>query len=181
MKNFLKITGILFLVLILGIVVLSFTGDKDFEVTRTKSIKVPVELVYAKVADFNEFNSFNPWYDLDETQTTNVEGEALTVGSKFSWDSESNEVGKGDMVITNLEENKTVDMTITTYMPMENSNSCGFQLAKSGEMETEVTWYLKGDNDFIGRVFSNFMSFDEMIGPKYEKGLELLRKGLEGK
>jgi hypothetical protein len=181
MKKFLKITGILFLILILGIVVLYFTGDKDFEVTRTKTIKVPVELVYAKVADFNEFNSFNPWYDLDETQTTSVKGEGLTVGSEFSWDSKSKDVGKGLMVITNLEENKTVDMDITTYMPMENTNKCGFNLSKSGEMETEVTWYLKGDSDFIGKVMSNFMSIEDFIGPKYEKGLELLRAGLEGK
>ena len=58
MKKFLKITGILFLILALGIVVLYFTGDKNFEVSRSKTIAVPAELVYSKVADYNEFNSF---------------------------------------------------------------------------------------------------------------------------
>lgn len=181
MKKFFKILGIFLLIIAAGVAVLFFTGDKDYNVTRTQTIKVPVELVYAKVSDFNEFNSFNPWYDLDESQKTEVIGYPNSDKHEFHWDSKNNEVGKGKMEITSVKPNENVDMKLTFYSPFENSTNCGFDLAKKGEMETSITWYLRGENDAMGKIMSNFMSMDDMIGSKYEKGLEKLRAELEGK
>lgn len=181
MKKFFKILGIFLLILVVGIVILSFTGEKDVSVKRTKSIEVPVELVYAKVSDFNEFNSYSPWYALDESQKTEIIGDGNQVGDKFSWTSESFEVGSGELEMVNMEENTSVDQKLTIKGMFEITHNCGYTLEKKGEMETEITWYLEGENNFIGRVFSNFMSTDDMVGGMYEDGLEKLRKELEGK
>ena len=48
-----------------------------------------------------------------------------------------------------------------------------FKIADAGD-KSEVTWGFKGENDFVSRVFSVFMSTENAVGPMFEKGLEIL-------
>ena len=63
---------------------------------------------------------------------------------------------------------------------MEDSATVHFDLVPEGTTRTQVTWSMEGEQDFMGRVFSVFVSMDSMIGGDFERGLVNLAARLHG-
>jgi effector-binding domain-containing protein len=104
------------------------------------------------------------------------EGEDGTVGFVSTW--ESDKVGSGKQEITSITDN-TVETELTFYMPWGESVSTGYMHAADVTDGTEVTWGIRGENDFIGRIFGVFMNMDKSIGPMFEEGLDSLKALVE--
>jgi hypothetical protein len=58
--------------------------------------------------------------------------------------------------------------------PFAGHSVAQFTLAPAGD-GTTVTWAMKGENRFIGKLISVFMSMDRMIGEQFEAGLANLK------
>ena len=51
----------------------------------------------------------------------------------------------------------------------------GFDIEASGA-GSKVTWWVEGENNFMGKAFGLFMDMDKMIGDTYAEGLANLGK-----
>ena len=179
MKKLLKVGLIILLIGVAGFFIAALAGPKNFEVSRTKTINAPAELVYEKVSKFSEWKSWSPWIAIDPTQKTTIEGEEGELDCKYSWESENEEVGNGSMTITAYQLNKEIQMDLDFTAPFEAHNKSGFTLKKSGEMNTELTWYVSGDFPFMARPFMLMQDMEKVIGSKFEEGLNTIAEKLE--
>jgi hypothetical protein len=62
--------------------------------------------------------------------------------------------------------------------PFEATNTATFSFAPAGA-GTKVTWAMDGNNTFIGKAMSLFVSMDKMIGGDFERGLSALKSVAE--
>lgn len=141
-----------------------------------KSVLIPKEpdVVFAEVADFENFVTWNPWSAKDPTIKQWFEGDKISVGSKYLWEGNS-KVGKGSMEITHIEANRRVEMDLN-FGPQGNAK-CGFILEPT-DHSTKVTWYFDSDmgKNPLARLMGLFM--EKFIGKDYSEGLTNLAKKL---
>jgi hypothetical protein len=104
------------------------------------------------------------------------EGEDGTVGSRSRW--EGKKVVKGEQQVVSIEGN-TVETELTFYMPWGPSKSTGYIHAADTQGGSEVTWGMRGENNFIFRIFAVFMNMEKEAGPMFEEGLQSLKAMVE--
>lgn len=154
------------------------TRPSTYKVERVTTIAAAPEAVYAQVADFKNWRAWSPWDKLDPNMKTTYEGTPGTVGAGYSWTSENDNVGSGRMTVTAVDPNKRIDIKLEFIKPFESTAANGFLLETAGK-DTKVTWFMNGDNTFMGKAMSLFMNMDEMIGKDFEKGLADMKKAVE--
>ena len=168
----LRVIIIIVVVLVALLVILGLMSEKSFDVSRTATVNAPVDLVFPYVKSLNKMNNWGPWNEQDPTIQNTYEGEEGTVGSKSFWDSENS--GKGEQEVTLIRDNEAVQTELTFNVPWGDSKSQGYFNLEDKGQTTDVTWGLRGENDFISRIFSVFMNTDEAVGPMFARGLENL-------
>jgi len=152
-------------------VILGLVGPKTYDVHRSKVIAASSAQVWPYVSNWEKINMWSPWVRMDTTLKLDYTGDQGSVGSKYSWTSKK--MGSGEQTITALEPNHSLyaDLKINMHGEMEAKSSIMLHDTAGG---TEVTWGMKGENNFMGRIMSSVMNMDKMIGKEYEKGLNSL-------
>ena len=159
---------------ILVFVLVAATRPADFTITRSTNIAAPPVGVYAQVADLSKWPAWSPWDKLDPNQKVTYSGTPGQPGSGFAW-SGNNKVGEGRMTLTEVRPPELVDIKLEFIRPFEATNQSTFNFAPSGP-GTQVTWSMKGHNNFMSKAFSIFMNMDKMVGGDFERGLVSLKE-----
>ncbi len=153
------------------------TRPPQYRVQRSIVAAAPPALVYAQIADFHRWEGWSPWARLDPAMKTGFQGARSGVGAIYHW-SGNQKVGEGRMTITAEKPAEELTIQLEFLRPWSQTSTATFALAPE-EAGTRVTWSMYGDNDFVGKAMSLFVSFDEMVGPDFEKGLAALKKQAE--
>ncbi len=169
--KFLKVIGIIILVLVIAFFVLAFIGPKGFEVKRTRVIKAPKELVWNQISDFKAWEAWSPWQEKDPSTENTYEGTVNEKGYKMSWVGDISGTGSMTLVQANPEDSIWYDLAFEK--PYESKATNGFKLNETEE-GTEVTWWITGEYGLIERPMMMFMDMEKMIGGDFERGLERL-------
>jgi len=163
MKKALGLLGVIVLAAVLLMVI-----PETFQARKSIVINKDKASVSAFITDFNVYNTWNPWFSLDPKMEAKVEG------NKYSWTSQSDEVGSGSQTIV-YNQNDSIAYDLAFTAPMENTAKSYF-LLKEVEGGTEVTWGFQSEgNMFVGLLFDP----SGMVGDSYVKGLASLKKELE--
>ncbi len=149
----------------------------EFNVVRSTSMVAPPELVFEQVNDFRNWEAWSPWAKKDPNAKNMLEGPSTGTGSKFHWDGDSN-VGAGSMTILDSKPNERVQIKLDFIRPFEGTNDVVFSLAPKGD-QTELTWSMTGENNFIGRAISLVIDCEKMIGGDFDKGLANIKAIVE--
>lgn len=174
--KFLKVFGIIVVVLAVTILVGGMFLPKTYSVSRTATIKAPDSVIYKNITDFNEFLKWNPWAKMEPTAKTKVSGPVAATNHLYEW--EGKETGKGYMKIKSVELNKMVDIELKFIKPFESLADTRFDIAPDGTTN-KVTWTMSGENNLMGKWMGVFMSMDKMIGKDFEDGLKFLKEKSE--
>lgn len=170
----LKIIGIAVAVLAVILISIGLVQPKQYDVHRSIVIKAPAASVFATVSKFQNFNKWSPWQHLDSAMTTSLEGTDGRVGAKYNWKGNEH-VGEGSMTILKLEPDSYVEQELSFVKPFKSSATTYMQLA-TVDSGTQITWGMKGESDFVSRIFMTVMGgMDKAIGKDYETGLENLK------
>ena len=171
----LKILCIIFISLIAIVVVLGLIAPKNYQVER--SAVVPSknkEVIFKNISIWSEFIKWNPWSELDPNQKVTFKGAEGTVGSSYSW-SGNDSVGVGEMTITKLVPNETVESDLHFIKPFESKNKTVMSMTPEAD-GYKVTWQMRGSTPFPMNIMNLFISMDKMIGKDFEKGLNSLKE-----
>ncbi|MBS1823814.1 MAG: SRPBCC family protein [Acidobacteria bacterium] len=142
----------------------------QFEVTRKARIPAPPDKVFGMVNDFHKWSAWSPWEKLDPAMKRSYSGAESGMGAIYGWVGNS-DVGEGRMTITESTPSQLVRIKLDFIKPFEASNNTEFHFAPA-DNQTEVTWRMTGENNFISKAFCLVMGgMDKMIGPDFEKGL----------
>jgi uncharacterized protein YndB with AHSA1/START domain len=153
------------------------TRPDTYHVERSTTISAPPSVVYAHVADFHKWDAWSPWAKLDPSMKVTYEGTQGTVGASYAWNG-NDEVGSGKMTISAIEPNKRIAIDLQFLKPFESLAKNGFTFESTGK-DTKVVWSMDGNNDFMSKFMSLFMSMEKMIGNDFEKGLADMKKVVE--
>ncbi len=170
----LKIIGGIALVLVLAVVIALFVFPTKLEVERSIEINAPKALVHEYVSQFKLMNEWSPWTRLDPNMKSEITGEDGTVGAKYSWESELDNVGKGVQELTLITEDSV--HTLVTFTSPFQSVAKGYVLLEALTPNiTKVTWGFLSDAGRPGNVFMGLMNAAETVNADYQKGLDSLK------
>lgn len=172
----LKTIFYILIALVLILVLLGFVGPKTYDVSRTTTINAPTSVVFPYLKSLKKQNEWGPWAKQDTNMQVTYTGEDGTVGFTSEW--EGPILGKGKQTISSI-QGSTVETELTFYMPWGESTPTGYMHASDVTNGSEVTWGIRGENDFIGRIFGVFMNADKNMGPMFEEGLASLKALIE--
>lgn len=176
MKVLKRISLIILAIIALFLIVAVFLPS-EYVVKRGIEINKPVDQVYGYVADFNNFQAWNPWTPLEPGHKFVVLGDSATVGQKYSWDGKM--IGSGEMVFTEFKQNETIRSDISFLSPQQGNGVVEWTFEGDSNM-TKVNWSLIGEAGYpIGRYFGLMM--DSMLGSNFEEGMSNLKTQLEAK
>lgn len=158
--------------------ILCFFGPSTIKVERSIDIKTSsVEDLQHKLADLKFFHDkWSPWTRKDPTMKKIYSGNCCESGSSYSWESENDSVGKGNITFNKF----STDTVLFTFTFDGKPASKMYYITKANNNEAvNVVWGMMFNVGFFGRAPMLFMSFDKMIGPDYETGLANLKREIE--
>lgn len=165
----LKIILIILGVLVLIGVIMGLVGPKTYQVERSIVIDASPDVVWPYASSAKTFQEWSPFRKMDTTSTVEFFGTDGTVGSGFKWAGKKS--GKGEQTYTVLEPGKTATTHLKFYVPWGTSETDSYMNLEPDAGGTKLTWGIKGENDFIGRMMGSMQSMDKMMGPIFEDGL----------
>lgn len=167
--------------LIVIVILLGFVLPDRAELQRETTINAPQEDVYALIDNFEAWNAWSPWAQIDPDAEMSVSGEGI--GHRMSWKSDDPKVGTGTQVITAMDPPNS----LTTHLEFEGMGEADatFTLSPAGDGATKVVWAfetkMREGVPIYMQPMSTYMGFfmDGMLGPQYEEGLANLKKAAE--
>ena len=174
MKVLKRISLIVLAIIALFFIIAIFLPS-TYVVERGIEINKSVNEVYGYVADFNNFQVWNPWTPLEPGHDFTVQGDSATVGQKYSWQGEI--IGSGEMVFTEFKQNHSIKSDIAFLSPQQGKGVVDWVF--DGDMnKTNVSWSITGEAGYpIGRYFGLMM--DSMLGNSFEDGMKNLKEKCE--
>jgi|SRR5262245_14147 len=172
----LKTIGIIFVLLIAGVLILAATRPDTFRVERSTSIKAPPDKVFAFINDFDRWSAWSPWEKKDPAMKRSF-GAKSGKGATYAWDG-NKDVGQGRMEIADSVPPSRVAIKLDFVKPFEAHNDVVFTLEPKGDT-TSVKWTMQGQTPYFAKIVHLFLDMDKMVGKDFEAGLANLRAAAE--
>ncbi|MCF6348753.1 MAG: GyrI-like domain-containing protein [Flavobacteriaceae bacterium] len=159
---------LLLLIVVAGAIYIA-TLENSYDVTRTKIIKAPVQVIYNNVNDYKNWPAWSPWIEKEPTVNLTFGEKTSGKGATHSW--KGDVIGEGGMETLEAKSNESINQKIAFIKPFESESDIYWNF-KPVEGGTEVTWGMKGEMDFMFRAAMVFQGgMDKQIGPDFERGL----------
>src|SRR6476469_633688 len=142
---------IIFLIFLLLLVSASFLAD-HYAIEASIVINRPVEKVFDFIRYLRHADRYNKWTMIDQKLKRSFMGTDGTVGFVSAWDSELNQVGKGEQEIISLQEGRRVDYEIRFEKPFKNISFAYISTVGLSDSSTEVLWVFKGKRNLVMKL-----------------------------
>jgi len=171
-----KIALTLFLVItlvVVAVLAIGATRPPTYHVERSQSMTASPDAVFAILNDLHRFPEWSPWQKLDPGMKITQSGPASGVGASYAWVG-NDKVGEGRMTITDTTSPGSITETLEFIKPFQSTCTVHFTIAPDNQ-GSRVTWAIDGNNNYMSKVMSLFMSMDSMMGKDFESGLANLK------
>lgn len=176
----LKIIGIVVLLVLLIVVVLALIAPKSYQVERSIVIDAPQNLVFRHMQLWSNFSTWSPWAEHDSTMTFTIEGVDGQEGAKYIWQGDPKKTGTGEMTNSGVKANEEMSFHLHFKTPWESHADGYMRVAEAGD-STKASWGFYGKYPIPWNIMLLFTPMDKMIGPDFERGLQLLKDKVEAK
>lgn len=176
----LKIIGIIILVIVLVVLILALIAPKNYEVSRSIVINADKDIVFRHMQYWKNWSAWSPWAEDDSTMDITIEGIDGQVDSKYIWQGDPKITGNGEMINTGVLPGEEMTYHLHFITPWE-SHSDGWVRVKEVDGGTEASWGFYGSYPMPMNIMLLFMPMDKMIGPDFERGMQLLKQVVEAK
>jgi len=168
LKIGLGIVGVIAIILVLG----AFQ-PAEYVVSRSTTIKAPIEKIWPYLNNQKLGDQWGPWGEVDPKAEMVHSGPDEGVGAKTSWDSPG-QLGTGSATITETIPNQRVRIALAYTKPWVMDQTSDYIVESKGD-ETTVTWRVEGHQPYLGRVAGLFFNMDKTVGKFFEQGLAKLK------
>jgi len=175
----LRIVGIILLVLLGALLLMASREPDAFAIERSVVVSAPAEVIYPRIADLHQWDTWSPYEKLDPQMKKVFNGTPGATGASYYW-SGNTKAGEGTMTVRELMPPSKITMQLDMLKPIEGHNVVEFNLEPT-DGGTRVTWAMRGANTFLSKIAGVFMSMDTMIGKDFEDGLGSLKMQVETK
>lgn len=169
------------LLVIAGIIVLALVAalfvSKEYSVRREITINKPSQEVFDYVKFIKNQEHYNKWVMMDPNMKKDYQGTDGTVGFVYAWDSQKDDVGKGEEEIKLLEEGKKINLEVRFKRPFEGLAMTEMTTEAISPTQTRVSWGMSGRSAYPMNLTNTLM--DGMLGADLEESLGTLKGILE--
>lgn len=152
-----------------------------YTVTRSVEIFASPAEVHALVNDFHKWDAWSPWAKLDPTMKTTYSGSPAGTGAVYQWASSQDDVGEGQMTITESIPEKLIAIRLEFMKPFASIAATRFSITPSAA-GSRIEWAMSGENDFVTKgVMLAMGGMDKAVGADFEKGLAQMKALAEKK
>ena len=165
----LKYIFLLLVLILIGVAVFVATQKGDFDITQSRVIKSPKNVVFNYVSDYNNWQD---WFLADDTKFI-YPGLNTGKGSSFSWTGSESD---GSIRTVAIKDNESISQQMEwNGLPAEV-----FWTFKDTAGKTKVTWHVKGKMGFMPKIYAVMKGGAEKImGTIFENSLAKLDKTLD--
>jgi uncharacterized protein YndB with AHSA1/START domain len=172
MIKFLLITALVIVVVIICVLIVAATKPARFTVHRSITVQAPPDKVFALINDLHRWPEWSADERNDSTVRRSYSGASAGQGAVCEWEG-AGSVGKGRIEI--IESSPTrIRLQADWAKPFAARNINLFTLEPQGNA-TRVTWALDGEDIFMLKVMTVFVSADRLMGSHFESGLASLK------
>jgi len=169
--------GLVALIVILAVVVAM--QPASYRIVRSMKMAAAPSVVYPLVNDFHAWDGWSPWAKLDPNMKVNYSGPAAGQGAVYHWTG-NKEVGEGQMTLLESKPNELVRIKLDFIKPFADTCNTEFTFKPEGD-QTDVTWSMSGERNFMAKAVCLFMNMDKLVGGDFEKGLAKMKAEAEAK
>ena len=171
----LKKIGLAVLGLIAAVLVIIALQPTSYKVVRSTQIAAPPAEVHALINDFHKWDGWSPWAKLDPNMKTTYSGSTAGTGAIYHWSSTQDDVGEGQMTITQSVPAERVTINLEFLKPIESTSLTEFTV-KPAAGGCTVEWSMNGENNFMAKGFMLAMGgMDKVVGGDFDKGLAQMK------
>jgi carbon monoxide dehydrogenase subunit G len=167
------IIGIIFAVVLAGILIFAAAKPDIFRVQRSTSINAPPEKIFPLINEFDRWGTWSPYEKRDPAMKRSRSGPSSGKGAVYGWEGNS-QIGTGRMEIMEALPPSKIVIKLDFLKPFEAHNTAEFTLEGKGDT-TSVTWAMHGPANYISKLMGVFINMDSMIGKDFEAGLANLK------
>ena len=178
MKILKKVLIALAIIIAIPLVIALFV-KKEYAVEREININKPNTEVFEYIKYLKNQYNYSKWATMDPNMKKDSRGTDGQVGFVSTWDSEIEDVGKGEQEIVKITEGKRIDFELRFIKPFEATEPAYMTTEAVSEQETKVKWGFSGKMPYPMNIMMLFMDMEEMIGADLEEGLKNLKVVLE--
>ena len=161
--------------LIALLLIVALFVKKDYAIEREITIRKPKQEVFDYIKQLKNQDEYNKWVMTDPAMKKAFAGKDGTVGFVYTWDSNDNNVGKGEQEITGIIDERQVDMEIRFKKPFENTAHAYLITEDVAANGTRVKWGMKCRAPYPLNLMNLFVP--DMLGDDIDMSLVTL-KGL---
>ena len=153
------------------------TRPSAYSVSRAAIMTARPAKIFAQVNYFHAWQAWSPWAQMDPAAKNSFEGSSSGTGAVFKW-SGNRKVGEGAMTILESRTNELIRIRLEFIKPFASLCGTEFTFKPEGN-QTQVTWTMTGENNFIAKAACLFMNMDKMVGGDFERGLAQMKSVAE--
>ncbi|AKK71718.1 hypothetical protein HX13_03610 [Chryseobacterium sp. P1-3] len=170
MKTFLKIIGIIILLVVVYAVIAILFFSKDYHYEKSVVINAPKEKVWQHVGSLKAYNSWDPFSKEIKNFSVTYSGEGDKVGDSYHWKGEGSE---GEQSVTEIVPNEKLGTQLHFIKPFDGKAKSNIVLTPDGN-GTKVTWMI--DNELTTMMKPMKPMMDSNMDKMFGQGLEELKK-----
>lgn len=147
---------------------------KDFEIERSIVIEKSADSLFNYLKYSEHSREYSKWVMADpdlRIMRNGIDGET---GFIFAWDSDNNQVGRGEQEIIELIPSQKIGYEIRFTKPFKSVAHTQFQLKPITENQTEVTWAFQSSMNYPMN-FMLLLKMDKMLANDLAISLENLK------
>ncbi|MFM5904601.1 MAG: SRPBCC family protein [Micrococcales bacterium] len=149
---------------------------KPYQISVTETIKAPIGVIFNTMNDFSQFNSWNPFVDMDDTLTSSFSQPSVGEGATYEY--QAKRIGSGKMTITASYPNSQIDLAMEFFAPAPSKVDVQFKLVHVADA-VEVTWIMKGERGLKDQLINKVLKLDNIMHQHFAKGLAKLKANLQ--
>jgi len=171
---------LLFIGIFIGLVmVATIFVKREYSVEREVVINKPKQQVFDYVKFLRNQNNYSKWATMDPKMKKEYTGTDGTVGFISAWDSEDDQLGRGEQEISKIIEGERIDFQLRFYEPMASVSPAYMTTDSISATQTKVKWGMSGTMAYPTNVVLMFMDVSEILGRDLTTGLTALKSTLE--
>jgi hypothetical protein len=178
MKILKRIVFVLLAIIGLVLVTAAFV-KKEMHAEREIVINKPKSEVFNYVKYLKHQNDYSKWGTMDPNMKKEFRGTDATVGFVSAWESDRDDVGKGEQEIKSIKDGERIDYELRFIEPMESKAAAYMIVEDAPGGQAKVKWGFNGRMDYPFNIMRLFMDVDKMIGDDFSTGLEKLKARVE--
>lgn len=169
----LKSIGWFAILLLLSLLLAALFAPRENSFENNTTIEAPAEIVLPLIADLNNWEKWDPWFQQDRAQFRSVSPYNNSRESSLNWTSKKGKLGRGKVVLTQL-DSLTYKFRIEPKTKYWSKHATGSIIINEVKESTSINWVVSSRLNYP----LNFLHYftNKWFGEQYKNGLTTLKQ-----